>query len=457
MIWRMAATIYGDSLKVHRRLDRYRPSSEVTSKLLPITSWGGWRRSSGSGRRPRATTRRPWRSTSSSTTATSRPAPCTSWGWWRRSSGSGRQAEGYYQEALADLRRVQRPLRAGRHLAPVGDGGAGAAAVGGRPKATTRRPWRSTSSSTTATRRPAPTTSWGSWRRSSGSGRQAEALLPAGPGDLRRVQRPLLAGLHLPPVGDGGAGAAAVGGRPRRYYQQALATQGRVQRPLHARRAPTTSWGWWRRSSGSGRRPRATTSRPWRSRSSSTTATARPAPTTSWGWWRRSSGSGRRPRRTTSRPWRSTSSSTTATARRAPTTSWGWWRRSSGSGRQAEAYYQQALAIYVEFNDRYSQASTYHQLGMVAQEQRQWAAGRGATTSKPWRLYVEFNDRYSQASTYHQLGRVAQEQRQWAAAEALLPASPGAQGRVQRPLQPGEHAAPVGKGGGRKRQMGRCV
>ena len=39
---------------------------------------------------------------------------------------------------------------------------------------------------------------------------------------------------------------------------------------------------------------------------------------------------------------------------------------------QAEQYYQQALAIYVEFNDRYSQASTYHQLGMVAQEQRQW-------------------------------------------------------------------------------------
>jgi tetratricopeptide (TPR) repeat protein len=39
---------------------------------------------------------------------------------------------------------------------------------------------------------------------------------------------------------------------------------------------------------------------------------------------------------------------------------------------QAEQYYQQALAIYVEFNDRYHQASTYHNLGVVAQEQRQW-------------------------------------------------------------------------------------
>jgi hypothetical protein len=35
-------------------------------------------------------------------------------------------------------------------------------------------------------------------------------------------------------------------------------------------------------------------------------------------------------------------------------------------------FYQQALAICVEFGDRNSQASTYHQLGMVAQEMREW-------------------------------------------------------------------------------------
>src|SRR5262249_8780922 len=39
---------------------------------------------------------------------------------------------------------------------------------------------------------------------------------------------------------------------------------------------------------------------------------------------------------------------------------------------QAEQYYQQALAIKIEFNDRYEQANTYHQLGRMAQEQRQW-------------------------------------------------------------------------------------
>ncbi|HEY0753484.1 MAG TPA: tetratricopeptide repeat protein [Ktedonobacteraceae bacterium] len=30
---------------------------------------------------------------------------------------------------------------------------------------------------------------------------------------------------------------------------------------------------------------------------------------------------------------------------------------------------------------------------------------------------IDFNDRYEQAGTYHQLGRVAQEQRQWEQAE----------------------------------------
>ncbi len=34
------------------------------------------------------------------------------------------------------------------------------------------------------------------------------------------------------------------------------------------------------------------------------------------------------------------------------------------------------MAIKVEFNDRYSQAGTYHQLGRVAEEQRQWAQAR---------------------------------------------------------------------------------
>ena len=82
----------------------------------------------------------------------------------------------------------------------------------------------------------------------------------------------------------------------------------------------------------------------------------------------------------------------------------------------AEQHYQQALAIYIEFNDRYSQAATYHQLGIVAQEQRQWQTAE-QHYQQALVLYIEFNDRYSQAATYHQLGIVAQKQRQWQTAE----------------------------------------
>ena len=63
------------------------------------------------------------------------------------------------------------------------------------------------------------------------------------------------------------------------------------------------------------------------------------------GRWRRSSGSGRRPRATTSRRWPSTSSSTTATRRRALTINWGVVAQEQRQWAQAEGYYQQALAI----------------------------------------------------------------------------------------------------------------
>jgi tetratricopeptide (TPR) repeat protein len=84
---------------------------------------------------------------------------------------------------------------------------------------------------------------------------------------------------------------------------------------------------------------------------------------------------------------------------------------------QAEGYYQQALGIFIEFNDRNGQASTYHQLGMVAQEQRQWAQAEG-NYQQALGIKIEFNDRYGQASTYHQLGIMAWEQRQWREAQA---------------------------------------
>ena len=77
---------------------------------------------------------------------------------------------------------------------------------------------------------------------------------------------------------------------------------------------------------------------------------------------------------------------------------------------QAEQYYQQALAIKIEFNDRYSQASTYHQLGLVAQEQRQWGQARDYFL-KALAITAEFDDEHRLAITLRSLGRLWQASR----------------------------------------------
>ncbi len=73
--------------------------------------------------------------------------------------------------------------------------------------------------------------------------------------------------------------------------------------------------------------------------------------------------------------------------------------------QQAESYYQKALEIYVEFNDRYSQASTYHQLGMVAQEQRQWERAREYVLTA-LRTYAEVRDQHSLGICLRTLARL---------------------------------------------------
>jgi tetratricopeptide (TPR) repeat protein len=84
---------------------------------------------------------------------------------------------------------------------------------------------------------------------------------------------------------------------------------------------------------------------------------------------------------------------------------------------EAKAAYKQALEIFVEFNDRYSAASTNHQLGRLAELQHRFDEAKAAY-KQALEIYVEFNDRHSAARTHHQLGRVAEEQRQFAEAEA---------------------------------------
>jgi Tfp pilus assembly protein PilF len=83
---------------------------------------------------------------------------------------------------------------------------------------------------------------------------------------------------------------------------------------------------------------------------------------------------------------------------------------------QAEQYYQRALQIYVEFKDRYLQGRIYHSLGTVAQERRQWQQAKSYYL-QALQILIESEHRYEQARTYHQLGIIAQEEQQWKEAE----------------------------------------
>jgi tetratricopeptide (TPR) repeat protein len=77
---------------------------------------------------------------------------------------------------------------------------------------------------------------------------------------------------------------------------------------------------------------------------------------------------------------------------------------------QAEQYYQQALAIFVEFNDRYSQGRTLHQLGRVAQEQRQWGQARD-NFLKALAIIAESDGEHGLAITLRSLGLLWQASR----------------------------------------------
>ena len=106
---------------------------------------------------------------------------------------------------------------------------------------------------------------------------------------------------------------------------------------------------------------------------------------------------------------------------------------------QAEAFYQKALAVHLankmddEKTIKHNSASIYHQLGIVAQGQRQWFQAE-TYYQQALQIYVEFQDRYEQAGTYHQLGRVAEEQRQWETSRNLLSAGVTDLCRVPGPL-----------------------
>ncbi|MDP5338899.1 MAG: tetratricopeptide repeat protein, partial [Nodularia sp. (in: cyanobacteria)] len=80
--------------------------------------------------------------------------------------------------------------------------------------------------------------------------------------------------------------------------------------------------------------------------------------------------------------------------------------------KEARRNYQLALNIFIEYSDHYCQARTYHQLGGVAQELREYEEAR-RNYQLALNIKIESGDRRSQARTYHQLGVVAQKLREY--------------------------------------------
>ncbi|MFM6026627.1 MAG: tetratricopeptide repeat protein, partial [Dolichospermum sp.] len=56
-------------------------------------------------------------------------------------------------------------------------------------------------------------------------------------------------------------------------------------------------------------------------------------------------------------------------------------------------FYQQALAIYTEFGDRYSQAKIYHCLGILAETQEDYTEAR-TNLQTALEIYIEYKDEY---------------------------------------------------------------
>jgi tetratricopeptide (TPR) repeat protein len=82
----------------------------------------------------------------------------------------------------------------------------------------------------------------------------------------------------------------------------------------------------------------------------------------------------------------------------------------------AKRCYHQSIEIKKEIGDLRSQAKTYHQLGWVAQELREYGKAR-QNYQQALAIRIEFGDRYEQAGSYHQMGRLAEELREYEEAQ----------------------------------------
>jgi len=71
----------------------------------------------------------------------------------------------------------------------------------------------------------------------------------------------------------------------------------------------------------------------------------------------------------------------------------------------ARRHYQQALQLFIEFNDRYNQALTYHGLGSLAEAEEQYAEAI-VNYQQASERYIEFGDDYWGNSVREALDRL---------------------------------------------------
>jgi tetratricopeptide (TPR) repeat protein len=83
---------------------------------------------------------------------------------------------------------------------------------------------------------------------------------------------------------------------------------------------------------------------------------------------------------------------------------------------EAERYYEEALVLKVELGDRHGQANTYHWLGQVAEAQGKLEEAETYVLQAVG-IFGEFDDRHAQAHSYHALGSIALKQAKWPEAE----------------------------------------
>ncbi len=72
---------------------------------------------------------------------------------------------------------------------------------------------------------------------------------------------------------------------------------------------------------------------------------------------------------------------------------------------QAEKYYGKALEIQIEFNDRYEQAGTYGQLGLLAESQEQWTQAQKYLL-QALGIFNQAGDEHSGIKTLRNLARI---------------------------------------------------